>query len=83
MRVLGHSIHHLQHLLVVLGRGTRPTPHVRSHRDAGYINPVYGCGADDLSLKEEVQAKQGEIDNFASENEQAAGQHTELSLLAN
>ena len=47
------------------------------------INPVYGCGADDLSLKEEVQAKQGEIDNFASENEQAAGQHTELSLLAN
>ena len=47
------------------------------------VNPVYGCGADDLSLKAEVQAKQREIDNFASENEQAARQHTELSLLAN
>ena len=48
------------------------------------VNPVYsGCGADDLALKEEVQAKQREIDNFASENERAAGQYTEMSLLAN
>ena len=46
------------------------------------VNPVYSCGADDLSLKEEVEAKQVEINNFASENELAAGQHTELSLLA-
>merc|ERR1712113_113774 len=47
------------------------------------VNPVYGCGADDLSLKEEVNAKQREIDNFASENERAAGPYSELSLLAN
>ncbi|CAE7275722.1 unnamed protein product [Symbiodinium necroappetens] len=47
------------------------------------VNPVYGCGADDLALKEEVQAKDRELVSFASENERAAGQYTEMSLLAN
>ena len=45
------------------------------------FNPVYACGADNLNLKEEVEAKQREIDDFARRNEQAAGQLQQLSLL--
>ena len=46
-------------------------------------NPIYACGAENPSLKEEVKAKQREINDFAERNEQAAGQHEQLSLLAN
>ncbi|CAE7731085.1 unnamed protein product [Symbiodinium sp. CCMP2592] len=39
------------------------------------FNPTYACAADNLPLKEEVEAKQREINDFATQNEQAAGQH--------
>ena len=45
------------------------------------FNPIYACAADNLPLKEEVEAKQREIDDFATQNEQAAGQHELLSPL--
>ena len=47
------------------------------------FNPIYACAAENLELKEEVEAKQHEINDFAERNEQAAGQHEQLSLLAN
>ncbi|CAE7790852.1 unnamed protein product [Symbiodinium necroappetens] len=47
------------------------------------FNPIYACGAENPSLKEEVEAKQREIEDFAERNEQAAGQHEQLSLLPN
>ncbi|CAE7712608.1 unnamed protein product [Symbiodinium sp. CCMP2592] len=43
------------------------------------LNPTYACAADNLPLKEEVEAKQREINDFATQNEQAAGQHVLLS----
>ncbi|CAE7264719.1 unnamed protein product [Symbiodinium natans] len=46
------------------------------------FNPIYACGADNLNLKEEVEAKQREIDAFAARNEQAAGQPVKLGFLA-
>ncbi|CAE6973356.1 unnamed protein product [Symbiodinium sp. KB8] len=46
------------------------------------FNPIYACGAKNPSLKEEVEAKQREINDFAERNEQAAGQHEQLSSLA-
>ncbi|CAE7731105.1 unnamed protein product [Symbiodinium sp. CCMP2592] len=45
------------------------------------FNPIYACAADNLPLKEEVEAKQREIDRFATQNEQASGQHELLSPL--
>ena len=45
-------------------------------------NPIYACGDENPSLKEEVEAKQREINDFAERNEQAAGQHERLSSLA-
>ncbi|CAE7272541.1 unnamed protein product [Symbiodinium necroappetens] len=47
------------------------------------FNPIYACGAENLSLKEEVEAKQREIEDFAKQNELAAGQYEQLSLLEN
>ena len=47
------------------------------------FNPIYACGAENPSLKEEVEAKSREIKDFAEQNEQTAGQHEQLSLLAN
>ncbi|CAE6973350.1 unnamed protein product [Symbiodinium sp. KB8] len=46
-------------------------------------NPIYACGDENPSLKEEVEAKQREINDFAERNEQAARQHEQLSLLPN
>ena len=46
------------------------------------FNPIYACAADNLPLKEEVEAKQREIDDFATQNERAAGQYELLSPLA-
>ena len=46
------------------------------------FNPIYACAADNLPLKEEVEAKQREIDDFATQNEQAAGQYELLGLLS-
>ncbi|CAE6973672.1 unnamed protein product [Symbiodinium sp. CCMP2456] len=45
------------------------------------LNPIYACAADNLPLKEEVEAKQREINAFATQNEQTAGQHELLSSL--
>ncbi|CAE7543082.1 unnamed protein product, partial [Symbiodinium microadriaticum] len=45
------------------------------------LNPVYACEADNLPLKQEVEAKQREINAFATQNEQAAGQYELLSFL--
>ena len=45
------------------------------------FNPIYACAADNLPLKEEVEAKYREINDFAKQNEQAAGQHELLSPL--
>ena len=45
------------------------------------FNPIYACAADNLPLKEEVEEKQREINDFATQNEQAAGQHELLSPL--
>ncbi|CAE7561913.1 unnamed protein product [Symbiodinium necroappetens] len=47
------------------------------------FNPIYARAAENLELKEEVEAKQREINDFAERNEQAAGQHEQLSLLPN
>ncbi|CAE7568051.1 unnamed protein product [Symbiodinium sp. CCMP2456] len=46
------------------------------------LSPTYGCGVDNLSLKEEVKAKQVEIDAFAEQNEEMNGEYTELCLLS-
>eukprot|EP00439_Symbiodinium_sp_Y106_P038916 s338_g4.t1 len=46
------------------------------------FNPIYACAADNLPLKEEVEAKQREIKDFATQNEQAAGQYELLGLLS-
>ena len=46
------------------------------------FNPIYACAADNLPLEEEVEAKQREINDFAKQNEQAAGQYELLSPLA-
>ena len=46
------------------------------------VSPIYVCAADNLPLKEEVQAKQGEINDFAEQNEQAAGQYEVPSPLS-
>ncbi|CAE7941220.1 unnamed protein product, partial [Symbiodinium necroappetens] len=47
------------------------------------LNPIYACGADNIQLKEEVEAKDREIEDFAKQNELAAGQYEQLSLLPN
>ena len=47
------------------------------------LNPTYGCGVDNLCLKEEVKAKQVEIDAFAEQNEEMnGGEYAELCLLS-
>ncbi|CAE7568060.1 unnamed protein product [Symbiodinium sp. CCMP2456] len=46
------------------------------------LNPTYSSGAENSSAKNEILMKQREIDDFARRNEQSAGQHTELNLLA-
>ncbi|CAE7712564.1 unnamed protein product [Symbiodinium sp. CCMP2592] len=46
------------------------------------LNPTYSSGAENPSARDEILAKQREIDEFARHNEQSAGQHTELRLLA-
>eukprot|EP00439_Symbiodinium_sp_Y106_P031134 s3092_g3.t1 len=46
------------------------------------FNPIYACAADNLPLKEEVEAKQREIDAFATQNEEMNGECTELCLLS-
>ena len=46
------------------------------------LNRSYACGAEDIVAKQEIAAKQSEIDEFARRNEQTAGQHTQLSLVA-
>ena len=46
------------------------------------LNPTYSSGAENPSARNEILTKQREIDEFARHNEQSAGQHTELNLLA-
>eukprot|EP00439_Symbiodinium_sp_Y106_P071147 s123_g12.t1 len=47
------------------------------------LNPTYGCRVDNLCLKEEVKAKQVEIDAFAEQNEEMnGGEYAELCLLS-
>ncbi|CAE7684657.1 unnamed protein product [Symbiodinium microadriaticum] len=41
------------------------------------FNPIYACGAENPSLKEELEAKQREINDFAERNE-----HEQLSLVS-
>eukprot|EP00439_Symbiodinium_sp_Y106_P073568 s2010_g13.t3 len=47
-----------------------------------FLNPLYACGADNRDLKEEVKAKQVEIDEFARQNKEMNGEYTELCMLS-
>jgi len=46
-----------------------------------FLNPTYAFQVDNVELREEVKKKNREISKFAARNEQAAGEHTELSPL--
>ncbi|CAE7251175.1 unnamed protein product [Symbiodinium sp. CCMP2456] len=46
------------------------------------LNPLYACGTDNVDLKEEVKAKQVEIDEFARQNKEMNGEYTELCMLS-
>ncbi|CAE7724039.1 unnamed protein product [Symbiodinium sp. KB8] len=46
------------------------------------LNPLYACGTDNLDLKEEVKAKQLEIDEFARQNKEMNGEYIELCMLS-